>query len=808
MTLHTAAPSTATRGRTITLALALAAGFLFLLAVNATGALAADPPAKASIEQCRNGALATPHKCDYTLEWPDPWDTGALNGQNAHYFEGEAIPYRTLFENLSTVEAGDKNLYTVTVNYDSSKDGKHAFDYLTTYNRTETDANPCTAGSNQGDATIPDCSLSSFSQMGIPADPHVTAAGVPQGGDFTLFGGTIEAVGIPDRTGDFNGTSNTSVAVTFRATQPNPVLAWGGHLSSRSDWNGPASASISGAPYHMSIPLFSGGNQGNRDRAVNSTALYLPASLTIVKDAQPDSAKAFAFKTTGGGLSDFTLVDDGVSRPAAQRTDRKEFVIKSFGSKTVTEDAEADWDLDSITCTGDSSRSVDTATRRATLDIQEGDTNECTFVNKRKTGTLRVVKAVTNDDGGKLGPDDFRLHVKDGGADVAGSPDIGKVYTLPTGTYGVSEDKVGGYALTGFSGDCTEDAADSSTASVTVVHNREVTCTLTNDDIAPELTVKKVVVNDDGGDRAPGDFTMNVTGTSVSDDSFPGDAAGTPVTLDAGAYSVDEAAATGYAKSLSPECAGTIDVGDKVVCTITNDDIAPRLTVTKTVIGGNATAGDFTMLVTNANPSSASFPGDAAGTPVTLRAGAYSVDEAATGPAGYTKSLSGECSGTIAVGETKACTVTNTRDADPVVVTEEPKQDPAPLQISGTPVTPLAPAQQQVKSQVVAGPRARRGKARLQSPTGCRSSAFKARVSGREIRSVTFTVDGKRIARLSKANANGAYVLAIRPSAHRYGTHRIAARVQFTKASRTKATTLRRTFLRCARPAARPQFTG
>src|SRR5437879_11992420 len=53
-----------------------------------------------------------------------------------------------------------------------------------------------------------------------------------------------------------------------------------------------------------------------------------------------------------------------------------------------------------------------------------------------------------------------------------------------------------------------------------------------------------------------------------------------------------------------------------------------------------------------------SFPGSAAGTDVTLGAGTYSVAESG-GPAGYTASPSADCSGTIAAGEHRTCTITN-----------------------------------------------------------------------------------------------------------------------------------------------------
>ena len=84
-----------------------------------------------------------------------------------------------------------------------------------------------------------------------------------------------------------------------------------------------------------------------------------------------------------------------------------------------------------------------------------------------------------------------------------------------------------------------------------------------------------------------------------------------------------------------------------------------KLIVVKHVINdnsGTAVAGGFTMSVSAANPNPASFPGDENGTIVALDAGDYNVAE--SGPSGYTTTFDG-CSGSIAVGETKTCTVTN-----------------------------------------------------------------------------------------------------------------------------------------------------
>ncbi|HEX2200799.1 MAG TPA: hypothetical protein VHH93_02120, partial [Gammaproteobacteria bacterium] len=146
------------------------------------------------------------------------------------------------------------------------------------------------------------------------------------------------------------------------------------------------------------------------------------------------------------------------------------------------------------------------------------------------------------------------------------------------------------------------------------------------------------------------------------------------VTLDAGSYSVDEAAVPGYTKSLGTDCSGTIAAGETKTCTITNDDQPPQqaaLTVIKQVIndnGGLAAAGAFTMNVTGTNANPASFPGaESPGTSVTLGPGSYSVDEVEL--SGYTKSLGTDCSGSIAAGETKTCTITNN---------DNPPEEPPP----------------------------------------------------------------------------------------------------------------------------------
>jgi len=163
---------------------------------------------------------------------------------------------------------------------------------------------------------------------------------------------------------------------------------------------------------------------------------------------------------------------------------------------------------------------------------------------------------------------------------------------------------------------------------------------------------------------------MNVSGNSPNPASFPGaESPGTDVAISPGAYSVSESGPSGYTSDGgSADCSGSIALGQTKTCTFVNDDQAAHLIVIKHVINddeGTAVAADFTLDSGGANDSPDNFPGSEAGTNVTLDAGSYNVDEAAH--AGYTKSFSADCSGSIANGETKTCTVTNDDIAPPPV---------------------------------------------------------------------------------------------------------------------------------------------
>ncbi len=700
-------------------------------------------PANADLDQCGNGPASAPVPC--TL---DAWQNGNVNESKAHYAEGDSVPYRMKMDQL-TIGASN----TLTISYDTTKGGKHALDYLTDYDRTETTGNnPCSG--------VAGCLLASENTFPIPLDPRVANGQnqVPGGGDditqipgsFSLFGGTITAVSGYTLDGSYAGDSTTFITITFTANVTNPVLAWGGHIATRVDWGTTNSAiSITGSPYHMRLEALNGSG-GNQDRSLSAGAVFFPVSLTIVKETNPDNAqvKTFNYTTTGNGLSAFSLTP-----PDGLTPDSKNFSLNDDTARTITESdpsaAVPKFTLTALTCSqtdgglGTGSLTTNLGTRTVSFTPKEGQSISCTYVNTQVLGKiivdkvtvpggdttsfdftttygspfsltdgatpkdsgdlvpgtyqvseaananyvttatctsslghpaddpssinldagetvtctftntkkpkLTVTKIVVNNNGGTKQVSDFPLFV-DGNSVSSGVKNTSSV-----GAHTVSETTDPTYTST-IGGDCAADGT------ITLAAGDDKTCTITNDDKAAKLIVIKHVINDNGGTATAANFSLDSGGANDSPDNFPGaESPGTDVTLDAGAYNVTETGPSGYTASYSADCSGSIANGQSKTCTVTNDDQPGKLTVIKHVIndnGGTATAANFSLDSGGANDSPDNFPGaESPGTDVTLDAGAYNVTE--TGPSGYTASYSAYCSGTIANGQTKTCTVTN-----------------------------------------------------------------------------------------------------------------------------------------------------
>jgi large repetitive protein len=261
--------------------------------------------------------------------------------------------------------------------------------------------------------------------------------------------------------------------------------------------------------------------------------------------------------------------------------------LKAGTNYTLAEGAlDPAWALQTISCTTGGT-TYDVYPGAADFTVKVSTIADCTITNKLQEGTLTVIKHVVNDNGGGASAGDFTIGLNDAGNTTFSGDEGGTQNTFVDGYgYDVTESGPSGYDAT-YVGDCTG----------SIEAGVDKTCTVTNDDVAPKLTVIKTVINDNGGTAVASDFTLDSGWTNDSPDDFAGDESGATVTLDAGSYGVTESGPSGYARSDSADCAGSIAIGQTKTCTVTNNDQPAHLIVIKHVIndnGGSATAASFT----------------------------------------------------------------------------------------------------------------------------------------------------------------------------------------------------------------------
>ncbi len=131
------------------------------------------------------------------------------------------------------------------------------------------------------------------------------------------------------------------------------------------------------------------------------------------------------------------------------------------------------------------------------------------------------------------------------------------------------------------------------------------------------------------------------------------------------------------------------------------------------------------------------------------------------------------------------------------------------------PVTAPAPAATVTPTKTTTTPPARGGvlafgTAHLASSSkACiASSAYLASVSGKDIASVTFTLNGHKLKKLSKADSKGRFSLRVGVKAGK--SERLSMHVTFTSATKNRSTTITRNLARCAavHHVKTPRFTG
>ena len=242
--------------------------------LNAAAAPAAAPLAAGlgvNLDQCANQST------------PCSWQNGDLNGNNSTYSEGSVVPFRLAIEGLTP------GTHSFHINYDFTAGGHEAYDFLATYNATET-VDLCASGGGGVSSLCP--SLPAPNVQAFPSDPfavpgasNLTVAGAETfsavSRNLTMFGGTITSITGPVHSGSTTANSTGDFVVTFNATGSAVLFAWGGHLAQSAYWiNSDASADgagqVSGAPWHMRTQQLDGAGNKNQDRSIQPSALQPP----------------------------------------------------------------------------------------------------------------------------------------------------------------------------------------------------------------------------------------------------------------------------------------------------------------------------------------------------------------------------------------------------------------------------------------------------------------------------------------------------------------------------------------------------
>jgi hypothetical protein len=381
-----------------------------LTGMLATGSIVVAANPAANLDQCANGSAAAPNvpACN-----PNEWVNGNLGSSKAHYFEGDSVPYRMRFSNLST---GATPIHHLIIEWDTTKSGKHALDYLTTYNRTVTTANPC--------AGVSPCTLAATgSTIAIPTDPQVTGTGGAATGQipgvFTIWGGSFTTIttaapfthngyNYSNGTG-FTGDKSASIQLNFTANVANPVIAWAGHIATRTDWGtGNSAVTIPGSPYHMRLVDLDGAG-GNQDRSLSADAVTFPATMTIVKDVVGGTdPQDFSFTETGSNLlnpTSFVLDDDADATHSNTQTYSTGTSITNFTSYTFTEGAVTHWSVSfgdpvcTVTSGNGGTQTGSVVNRSVTINLKEGENVTCTFFNTHNVNGPTIATTLSSSTG-------------------------------------------------------------------------------------------------------------------------------------------------------------------------------------------------------------------------------------------------------------------------------------------------------------------------------------------------------------------------------------------------------------------------
>jgi len=315
----------------------------------------------ANLDQIRNGSAASPIS-------PANWVNGNAGATQAHYAEGWSVAYRILLGNLSTT-----GTHELIIEWDVRHSGKNALDFITGYNNIDhpTGTHWTTFGHDPEEIlplqglTGPFSAPVDYAILAPPTDPPLTYFNAVPAAKrmITIYNGAItgmEYIGTADITAS---KSAQRFKITFTASDPRVLLAWGGHIAAEYDWGtGNGATSVSGSPYHMRL-ISIDGTGGNQDRSLAASAVAPPPPACDISPLTQNICAGDSANFSGpAGLSGYAW---SISGSDATLTNADQQTVTVNGATTTG----SPYTLTLVTTNSGGVSSTDTCT--ATLNVNE-----------------------------------------------------------------------------------------------------------------------------------------------------------------------------------------------------------------------------------------------------------------------------------------------------------------------------------------------------------------------------------------------------------------------------------------------------
>lgn len=281
----------------------IAAMTLVALGAAVTGAAALMPPAHAVVSvdfmQCSNDNP------------PDPtgdcsWINGIIQQNNSTYVEGMSVPQRLLF---TDIEPTVDDVHTLTFAHDSTKNGVHAYDWLTSYDQAveaaddngitltldecgemisgtfETICQDLHTGGISTTADVPDDPFVSANPPGEDYQSRIDAYEATSGNrtieilaDAAISNATLSLVHDPAADQSDDGDSEIVYTLIWESAATDILIEMAGHLAVGDNgddaWGaGLGASSINGGPYHFMLGTLDGMPLGSMDNQIQASAV-------------------------------------------------------------------------------------------------------------------------------------------------------------------------------------------------------------------------------------------------------------------------------------------------------------------------------------------------------------------------------------------------------------------------------------------------------------------------------------------------------------------------------------------------------